>query len=35
MRMIKASSVQMNSVKEMYGGVTHMETIEPPDEFFD
>jgi hypothetical protein len=25
----------MNSVKEMYGGVTHMETIEPPDEFFD
>jgi len=32
---IEASSVQMNSVKEMHGDVTHMETVEIPDEFFE
>jgi hypothetical protein len=35
MSIIKASSVRMHLVSEMYGDVTHMETVEVPDAFSD
>jgi hypothetical protein len=35
MSIVKASSGLLHFVKEMYRDVTHMETVEVPDEFFD